>query len=293
MALRPGAPTTPSVAAATGRGAGGRNSAATSGGARGQNKQIYTVSLKTGETKSFFPNDDNFSYDNLTHLMCSPTDPNLILFAHEGNGGSVDRIWTMSADGSNLKAMPARTLPNESASHEFFSHNGKWVYYDLQTPRSAESWIGGANVETGEHIRYPVPRSDSSMRYTMSWDDRLFSGVGDGGATAQDGQWMYLFTPTGESATLDVNGEKVKVGQLTSEKLVELSHQNNPKGGRGLEPNATFTPDNNWLVFRSDMKGVVNVYEVEIAKATPDETGRIDREWAAYRAAGGTTPQPK
>ena len=32
------------------------------------------------------------------------------------------------------------------------------------------------------------------------------------------------------------------------------------------EPNATFTPDGKWLVFRSNMWGAGHVYAVELAK---------------------------
>lgn len=271
-------------------------------------KQIYTVDLATGATKSFFPSDGGLSHDNLNHFECSPTDPNLMLFAHEGNWAQVDRIWTMHADGTSLKLMHARTMPNEIAGHEFFSRDGQWVYYDLQTPESAQFWIGGANVKTGEHVRYPIQRGEWSVHYYVSWDGKVFSGDGGGPNSVanrdpatnrnfdppQNGQWMYLFTPTGETTTMDVNGEKVKVGKLTTEKLADLRNHNYGNGESSrVEPNATFTPDDKWLVFRSNMEGGLNVYEVEIAQATPDEIKRINGEWAAYAAAGGKTPQPK
>ncbi len=303
-ALRPSTPATPAAAANPGRARG----AGAAGGAGGQSKQIYTVNLKTGESTSFFPSDDNLSHDNLNHFETSPTDAKLMLFAHEGNWATLERIWTMRADGSNLKLMHVRSMPNEIAGHEFFSHDGKWVYYDLQTPESAEFWIGGANVETGEHVRYPMQRSEWSVHYNVSWDGKLFSGDGGGPNSVanrdpntnahfdppQNGQWMYLFTPTGEYTTIDVNGEKVKVGKLTTEKLADLRHHDYGNGESSrVEPNATFTPDDKWLTFRSNMEGALHVYEVEIARATPDEIKRIDGEWATYKAAGGTLPQPK
>jgi oligogalacturonide lyase len=267
-------------------------------------KQIYTVDLKTGETKSFFPSDDGLSHDNLNHFECSPTDPDLMLFAHEGDWTQVDRIWTMHPDGTGLKLMYVRTMPNEIAGHEFFSRDGQWVYYDLQTPESVQFWIGGTNVKTGEHIRYPVTRTEWSVHFNVSWDGKVFSGDGGGpnsvanrlpGQTGtlnppQNGQWMYLFTPTGEYTTMKVNGEDVKVGKLTTEKLADLSKHNYGNGEPSrVEPNATFTPDDKWLVFRSNMEGALNVYEVEIAKATPEETKRITDEWAAYNAVA---PKP-
>jgi oligogalacturonide lyase len=270
-------------------------------------KQIYTIDLATGATKSFFPSDDGLSHDNLNHFECSPTDPNLMLFAHEGDWTAVDRIWTMHADGTGLKLMYTRTMKNEIAGHEFFSRDGQWVYYDLQTPESVQFWLGGTNVKTGEEVRYPITRVQWSVHFYVSWDGKFFSGDGGGPNSVanrlpgqglfnppQNGQWMYLFTPTGEYTTMDVSGRKVKVGALNEEKLADLRKHNYGNGESSrVEPNATFTPDDKWLVFRSNMEGALNVYEVEIAKATPEETKRINEEWAAYKAAGGTKEQGK
>jgi oligogalacturonide lyase len=49
---------------------------------------------------------------------------------------------------------------------------------------------------------------------------------------------------------------------LHSERLVDLS-----KHDYQLEPNVTFTPDQKWIVFRSNMHGATHVYAVEVAKA--------------------------
>ena len=116
------------------------------------------------------------------------------------------------------------------------------------------------------------------MHYTISWDGKLFAG--DGGGTnsvanhtplperrrlqpPQNGQWIYLLRPVpGEFETLKVSGEAVKVGKLEAEKLVDLSSHD-----YRFEPNATFTPDAKWIVFRSNMHGDRHVYAVEVAKA--------------------------
>jgi oligogalacturonide lyase len=111
----------------------------------------------------------------------------------------------------------------EIAGHEFFSRDGKWVWYDLQTPRSREFWLAGVRVDTGERMRYPIARSEWSVHYTISWDGKLFAG--DGGSTnsvanhtplperrrlhpPQNGQWIYLFLPvSGDFETLKVADE--------------------------------------------------------------------------------------
>jgi oligogalacturonide lyase len=52
------------------------------------------------------------------------------------------------------------------------------------------------------------------------------------------------------------------VGRLAVGKLVHLS-----KHDYRLEPNVTITPDNKWVVFRSNMHGPTHVYAVEVAKS--------------------------
>jgi len=49
---------------------------------------------------------------------------------------------------------------------------------------------------------------------------------------------------------------------LQAERLVDLA-----KHDYQLEPNVTFTPDQKWIVFRSNMHGASHVYAVEVKKA--------------------------
>ena len=89
------------------------------------------------------------------------------------------------------------------------------------------------------------------MHYNVSPDGKTYSGDGGGPnsvARGDNGQWIYLFHPKGE--------------KFESEKLVNLA-----KHDYTLEPNATFTPDGKWLVFRSNMFGATQIYAVEIKKA--------------------------
>jgi oligogalacturonide lyase len=201
-----------------------------------------------------------------------------ILFCHEGDWHMVDRTWTILADGSGLKLLHPRTMQYEIEGHEFFSHDGQWAFYDLQTPRSGQFWLAGVNIATGERIRYPLKREEWSVHYNQSHDGKLFSGDGGGpGSVANrtplperaplnppgNGMWMYLFTPQEvPSETLDVAGEKVRIGKLTSERLVNLSMHDYT-----LEPNGIFSPDNKWLVFRSNMSGQPHTYAVELKKS--------------------------
>lgn len=246
------------------------NSIRRGGGPRAM--RLFSVDIKTGEVKTFHP-----STNWLNHVQCSPTDPTLVLFCHEGKWHNLDRVWTIRAGSDEARLMHRRTMPYEIAGHEFFNHDGRWVWYDLQTPRSKEFWLAGVNIETGARLRYPIERSQWSVHYNISRDGRLFAGDGGGPASVANrtplpegrpldppgnGQWIYLFIPRSEFDTVKAGNETVQVGRLDVEKLVDLSRHD-----YRLEPNVTFTPDGKWIVFRSNMHGATHVYAVEVAKS--------------------------
>ncbi|HEY2881479.1 MAG TPA: oligogalacturonate lyase family protein [Pirellulales bacterium] len=235
--------------------------------------RLFTIDTNSGETKTFHP-----ATDWLNHVQFSPSDPQLMMFCHEGPWHEVDRIWTIKPGEDNAKLMHKRTMQYEIAGHEFFGNDGNWIWYDLQTPRSDRFWLAGVNVKDGQRLWYPIERSQWSVHYNQSHDGKLFAGDGGGpGSVANrtplpdakpldppaNGMFIYLFTPqksTGETKT--IGGETVNIGHFKAEKLVDMSKHNYE-----FEPNLTFSPDNKWIVFRSNMHGPVHTYAVEVAKA--------------------------
>ena len=230
----------------------------------GAPRVLFTVNAKTGELREIFR-----EHEWLGHLQFSPTDPNLIMFCHEGTWHEVDRIWTIHADGAGLTKIHTRTMNMEIAGHEFFSSDGSTIWYDLQTPRGVDFWLGGYRIATGKRTWYHLQRNEWSVHFNVSPDGALFAG--DGGdsemvARAPDGKWIYLFRP---ERVPDVAGIKsvnadslIDVGYFQAERLVNMQ-----KHDYRLEPNVTFSPDMKWIVFRSNMLGPVHVFAVEIAKA--------------------------
>lgn len=205
---------------------------------------LYTINIKSGEVKEFYR-----STDWLNHVQFSPTDPELMMYCHEGPWHHVDRIWSIRIDGSNRRLMHKRTMDMEIAGHEFFGP-GNMIWYDLQTPKSQVFWLAGVNVKNDKRIRYKVPREEWSVHFNVSPDGKLFAGDGGGPnsvAAPGNGQWIYLFVPDGD--------------RLKTERLVNLAKHN-----YGLEPNVTFTPDQKWIVFRSNMLGPTFVFAVEVRK---------------------------
>lgn len=225
--------------------------------------EIFTIDVQTGARRVV-----TASTDWLNHIQFSPTDPQQILYCHEGPWHKVDRIWTIRADGSGKALVHTRSMNMEIAGHEFFSPDGKWIWYDLQTPRGEVFWLAGYELATGKRRWYNVERNEWSVHYYQSPDGTRFSG--DGGdsemvAHAPDGKYLYLFTPRDipDVAGIHAPGAAnlIAPGTLESEKLVDMRRQD-----YRLEPNMTFTPDGKWIVFRANFEGANHVYAVEVAK---------------------------
>lgn len=212
---------------------------------------IFT-NLKTGEAKTV-----GYQYGSLNHMQFSPTDPNLLLYCYEGTWHEVDRVWTIRTDGTEKTLRHKRTMDMEIAGHEFWSFDGKTIYFDLQTPRSQVFWIAGVDIATNKETRYPVDRDAWSVHYNVSRDNKLF--MGDGGdetqvAFSKNGMWINLFRPQAD-------------GTMPREKLVNMAKHNYVTGRGGIEPNGSITPDNKWVIFSGNFHGARHVYAVEIAKS--------------------------
>jgi oligogalacturonide lyase len=226
--------------------------------------EIFTIDLRTGARRVV-----TASTDWLNHVQFSPTDPQQILYCHEGPWHRVDRMWTIRADGSGRQRVHARTMNMEIAGHEFFAPDGKTIWYDLQTPRGQVFWLAGHDIATGKRRWYHVERNFWSVHYNQSPDGSRFSG--DGGdpemvAHAPDGKYLYLFTPRAVADVAGIHADNadalIAPGVLEAEKLVDMRRQD-----YRLEPNMIFTPDGKWILFRGNFEGAAHLYAVEVAKA--------------------------
>lgn len=227
--------------------------------------EIFTINTETGEEKVVWE-----STDWLNHLMFSPTDPNIMMFCHEGPWHLVDRLWYIDLSSPEPKPVKVhtRTMNMEIVGHEWFSSDGQTIWYDLQTPRGQSFWVAGYHIPTGERHWYTVERNEWSVHYHANADNTLFCGDGadeEMVAHAPDGKYLYLFKPR---STPDVAGLKatdskdlIQRGYLDVEKVVDLKG-NDYK----LEPNANFTPDGKWVVFRSNMTGQMATYAVKVER---------------------------
>ncbi len=161
---------------------------------------LFTIRLEPGPNGEK-PGDINIllhSTDWVNHLLFSPTDPELLMYCHEGPWHKVDRIWMIHTDGTHNTLIHKRTMANEIAGHEFWGLDGETIWYDWQYPKGQVFFLAGYNLKTGSRTAYHMERNDWSIHFNLTRDLDIFCG--DGGdpgqvAHAPDGEWIELFHP--------------------------------------------------------------------------------------------------
>lgn len=206
---------------------------------------LFTINIEDG-TFNIVHSDTAW----LNHVQFSPKDPECLMFCHEGPWHLLDRIWLSDINTGDVRLMHKRTVYREIAGHEFFSRDGKTIWFDLQIPRGDTFFLAGVDIETGHEKRYAMKRDEWSIHFNISPDQTTFCG--DGGdstqvAHAKDGQWLYLFHPEKDS--------------LKADRLVNMARHD-----YNLEPNVHFAPDGKRVIFRANFEGSSQIYAVETEK---------------------------
>jgi oligogalacturonide lyase len=237
---------------------------------------LFTIRLEPG------PNGEKAGYikpllhstDWVNHLLFSPTDPQLLMYCHEGMWQKVDRIWLIHTDGTGNMLVHKRTMNMEIAGHEFWGLDGKTIWYDWQYPKGEDFYLASYNLTTHKRTAYHMQRNDWSIHFNLTQDLDMFCGDGgDSGQVAQapNGEWIELFHPqmiTGDSGALN-DPSFWQPGVFHPEHLVNMAHQN-----YRAEPNPRFSPDKKYVFFTSNMFGRSYVFAAEVAKST-DLSGAV------------------
>lgn len=210
-------------------------------------RSLITINVATQELHNIYSENAW-----LNHIQFSPTDPEILMYCHEGPWHKVDRIWNINITTKENQIMHKRKVDREIAGHEFFSPDGQYIWFDLQIPRGETFYLAKRGVYTNDTLKYAMKRNEWSIHFNIA--PNLKSFAGDGGdegqvAHAKDGKWLYHFTPKNDS--------------LVSEKLVNMKHHD-----YDLEPNVHFSPDGKWIIFRANFEGTTQIYAVEIKKTT-------------------------
>jgi oligogalacturonide lyase len=189
----------------------------------------------------------------ISHTLIHPTQPNLIVFCHEGGGTCVDqRMWIVNLDDMQMrKAAPLYPQrPGESCVHEYFTQQGDVGFqYTLDRPGGAREEYNAFIRPDGTWIRqylFPGQRPghiQSNSDNSLVVGDRAFLSAGD----KEGGNYMSLMT--------HANG-RVQVRRLAwhgTSWRTQNSHGH-----------PSFSPDDRWVIYNSDAEKSDNVYMADV-----------------------------
>jgi len=188
----------------------------------------------------------------ISHVLIHPTQPNLILFCHEGGSTCVkQRMWIVNLDDKQMRQAaplyPQR--PGESCVHEYFTQQGDVGFqYSLDREKGTEQYNAFIRPD-GSWIRQYLFPGRRPGHIQSNSDNSLV--VGDAAWLGPDdkegGKFIGLMT--------HANG-RVQVRRLAwhgSSFLTQASHGH-----------PSFSPDNRWVIYNSDAEKTDNVYMAEV-----------------------------
>ncbi len=199
--------------------------------------RLFTVDIATGKERVI-----HATNTWLGHVQFSPTDPHLLMFCHEGPWADLDRIWLIHADGSDLRLAYQRQAAREIAGNEFWSADGKFIWFDNPFPTRTNPALSAVDVATFAVRRFPIPPELASVHFNRSPDGLFLTAEGN----ARNERMSLLYQ---------------RDGRLEPELLMTMA-----KHDYKNEPDTHVTPDGKWVVFHSDQLGESQLYAVAVRK---------------------------
>ncbi|MHC1695847.1 MAG: oligogalacturonate lyase family protein [Eubacteriales bacterium] len=193
-----------------------------------------------------------FETDEISHMQFCPDDSSIIFYA----GKLTDRVWIVNRDGSYNRRLYMRNAEQK-----------QWITHESFIPNKSElamvNWNKGViavNFNTGtvrQITDFNAWHAVSNRDGTIMAADTNFPDIG-----------IILFDPR------KINGPKYKLCNSDSSNQGKhwngtFPYDNGPikvYAPQHTHPHPSFSPDNKFIVFTSDMDGYPRVYEVEIPK---------------------------
>ena len=130
-------------------------------------------------------------------MLFSPTDPDLLMYCHEGMWQKVDRIWLIHTDGTQNTLIHKRTMTMEIAGHEFWGLDGKTIWYDWQYPKGEDFFLASYNLETHKRLAYHLQRNEWSIHFNLTRTSTCSAAT-----AATPGRWRRRRTASGSSCSV-------------------------------------------------------------------------------------------
>jgi oligogalacturonide lyase len=247
-------------------------------------EDLFTVNIKTGQVNVIMKTTNWLGY-----AQFSPTDPTLILYTHEGMFYETNRLWTIRSDGSQNQVIHERQRRDESATREFWSQDGKTIWYEWQKPRDKDIAMTGYDVATGRRRLFKMDKNEVSAFYNVAPGDAFFVGSGhnaggahsnsvpQGGIGRNNRQSIEILYPVFTDKKIEADPEYSSLFNFDNE--MAHTYQNAKYVGwfrrvtiasmfkndyTKLEPNIRISPDNKLVIFTSNMFGSTYVFAVEL-----------------------------
>jgi oligogalacturonide lyase len=188
----------------------------------------------------------------ISHTLIHPTNPDLILFCHEGGSTCVkQRMWIVDFNDKQMRqANPLYPQkPGESCVHEYFTKQGDVGFqYSLDTPNGREEYNAFIRPDGSWIRQYRFPASRPGHIQSNS-DNSIV--VGDGASLGPDDKEARKYI----DLMTHLNG-RVQIRRLAwhgTSGLTQASHGH-----------PSFSPDDKWVIFSSDAEKSNNVYMAEV-----------------------------
>lgn len=173
----------------------------------------------------------------ISHVLINPSDPETILFCHEGSWEVVaQRLWVVQADGSGVRKLRVEEDPVIAIGHEIWTQGGGAVNYHGSYKQRA--FIGRINKD-GSNLR----------EYTMTAPAGHTSATEDGRLVLGDGNVEYPY----------ISLYRFQGSVAIAEPLCQSGRVNRA----GLHAHANFSADGRYIVFGSERGGQNNVYLIQ------------------------------
>ncbi|MCC7491992.1 MAG: hypothetical protein IT204_06605 [Fimbriimonadaceae bacterium] len=188
----------------------------------------------------------------ISHVNVSPTEPNWVVFCHEGPWEQVQRLWTLNAATHQATPILDRGRYVSRSGHETFLDDGRLlVQFSQRMTPTAKDWVH-YNVVTDvlEHEArfYRFPGGMPSHIQANHVGTRF---VGD--------CCRLPDVPQGQGVLAVIDHGDDEMCHLTPLCRHDTSWQDQPS-----HPHPVFTLDDRQILFNSDRGGSVGVYRVDV-----------------------------